>query len=69
MFHIDKTLMNPNIPITIRFTSVLREWLRNKADKEEISFNQMVLLCCKYAMDEEEGPRKIVQPKEHEEKI
>ena len=43
MFSIDKTLINPNMPVTVRFSSVLYEWLRNKADKEEISFNQMVL--------------------------
>lgn len=42
MFSIDKTLINPNMPVTVRFSSVLYEWLRNKADKEEISFNQMV---------------------------
>lgn len=52
MFSIDKTLHNPNMPVTIRFTSILYEWLRHKAEKEGISFNQMVLLCCKYAMDE-----------------
>ena len=37
MFSIDKTLINPNMPVTVRFSSVLYEWLRNKADKEEIS--------------------------------
>ena len=50
MFSIDKTLINPNMPVTVRFSSVLYEWLRNKADKEEISFNQMVLQCCKYVI-------------------
>ena len=54
MFSIDKTLINPNMPVT-----VLYEWLRNKADKEEISFNQMVLQCCKYVMDEEERNAEI----------
>ena len=55
MFHIDKTILNPNISVTIRFTSILHEWLHKKADKEQISFNQMVLLCCKYVMDEEKA--------------
>ena len=55
MFHIDKTILNPNISVTIRFTSILHEWLHKKADKEQISFNQMVLLCCKYVMDEEQA--------------
>lgn len=27
MFHIDKTLLNPNIPVTIRFTQQLIDWL------------------------------------------
>ena len=56
MFSIDKTLINPNMPVTVRFSSVLYEWLRNK---EEISFNQMVLQCCKYVMDEEERNAEI----------
>ena len=43
----------------LQFSSVLYEWLRNKADKEEISFNQMVLQCCKYVMDEEERNAEI----------
>ena len=51
--------VNPNMPVTVRFSSVLYEWLRNKADKEEISFNQMVLQCCKYVMDEEERNAEI----------
>lgn len=59
MFSINKTLINPNMPVTVRFSSVLYEWLRNKADKEEISFNQMVLQCCKYVMDEEERNAEI----------
>ena len=46
-------------PLAVRFSSVLYEWLRNKADKEEISFNQMVLQCCKYVMDEEERNAEI----------
>lgn len=53
MFKIDKTLLNPNISVTIRFTPILHEWLHKRAEQENISFNQMVLLCCKYVMDEE----------------
>ena len=44
MFSIDKTLINPNMPVTVRFSSVLYEWLRNKADKEEISFNRKYVI-------------------------
>ena len=53
MLNIDKTLLNPNIPVTIRFTPVLHEWLHEKARQEDVSFNQIVLLCCKYVLDEE----------------
>ncbi len=54
MFHVDKALFKPTIPVTIRFTSILHEWLHERAEKEGISLNQMVLLCCKYVMDEEQ---------------
>lgn len=53
MFNIDRTLLNPNISVTVRFTSILHEWLHKRSEQEDISFNQMVLLCCKYVMDEE----------------
>ena len=53
MFKIDKALLNPNISVTIRFTPILHEWLHKRAEQENISLNQMVLLCCKYVMDEE----------------
>lgn len=57
MFNIDKTLLSPNISITVRFTPILHEWLRKRTGQEDISFNQMVLLCCKYVMDEENAGR------------
>ncbi|MCI8533806.1 MAG: toxin-antitoxin system HicB family antitoxin [Lachnospiraceae bacterium] len=55
MFHVDKALYGPNVPVTVRFSPILHQWLREKAAKENISFNQMVLLCCKYVMDEEQA--------------
>ena len=59
MFSIDKTLINPNMPVTVRvYLSSLGTGLI-EADKEEISFNQMVLQCCKYVMDEEERNAEI----------
>lgn len=57
MFNIDKVLLKPNIPITVRFTSILYEWISKKAEEEDLSFNLMVLLCCKYVMDEEKAGR------------
>ncbi|MCI8313422.1 MAG: hypothetical protein HFI12_14625 [Lachnospiraceae bacterium] len=57
MFNIDRVLLKPNIPITVRFTSILYEWLNQKAKEEGLSFNLMVLLCCKYVMDEEKAGR------------
>ncbi|WP_285815031.1 toxin-antitoxin system HicB family antitoxin [Thomasclavelia cocleata] len=52
MFTIDDTLKNPSIPVTIRFTPVLHKWLSETAVKEQVSLNQLVLLCCKYAKEE-----------------
>ncbi len=51
MFHIDKTLLNPNIPVTIRFTQQLIDWLQEVKERENISFNQVVLQCCKNGME------------------
>ena len=51
MFHIDKTFLNPNIPVTIRFTQQLIDWLQEVKERENISFNQVVLQCCKNGME------------------
>ncbi len=61
MMHIDRELLNPVIPRTIRFTSVLFEWLQEVSEREKMSFNQVVLQCCKNCMvedrrDTETGP-------------
>lgn len=55
MFEIERTLLNPNISVKTRFTPILHQWFRKKAAEEELSLNQMVLLCCKYVMDEEKA--------------
>ncbi len=52
MFFVDRTLLKPNIPRTIRFTSILYDWIAEVSEKEGISFNQVVLICCKNAMDQ-----------------
>lgn len=51
MFHIDKEFVHPNIAITVRFTPVLYEWLKSVSERENISFNQLVLQCCKNCME------------------
>lgn len=57
MFRIDKTLLNPNIPITIRFTQKLFDWLQEVKSRENISFNQAVLQCCKNGMESDFAER------------
>lgn len=51
MFKIDNELKNANTPRTIRFTESLFEKLNETASKNNISFNLLVLQCCKYALD------------------
>lgn len=53
MFRVDKALINPNIARTIRFTPTLFEWIKNVSERENMSFNQVVLQCCKNAMEED----------------
>lgn len=50
MFEIDKSLSRPNIPRAIRFTEELFDALLEISEKEEISFNSLVLQCCNYAL-------------------
>lgn len=50
MFEIDKSLSRPNIPRIIRFTEELFDALLEISEKEEISFNSLVLQCCNYAL-------------------
>ena len=52
--HFDKELVNPNISRTIRFTLVLYEWLMQVKEREDVSFNQAVLQCCKNCMKEDQ---------------
>ena len=53
MFKIDRTLLKPNISRTIRFTQLLYEWVQMVSERENISFNQVVLQCCKNGMDDD----------------
>lgn len=53
MFKIDRTLLKPNISRTIRFTQPLYEWVQMVSERENISFNQVVLQYCKNGMDDD----------------
>lgn len=55
MFRIDKVFSKANVPKTIRFTEELDTKLSVLAKGEHISFNELVLRCCQYALDEYEG--------------
>lgn len=51
MFKVNNDFSNTNVPRTIRFTEKLFEELNELAAKNGISFNSLVLQCCKYALD------------------
>lgn len=51
MFKIDSDLKKANVSRTIRFTEPLFEELNRLAVKNDISFNLLVLQCCKYALE------------------
>ncbi len=51
MFKIDNELKSANVPRTIRFTEALFEKLNKTAAENKISFNLLVLQCCKYALE------------------
>lgn len=54
MFKVDNGLKNANISRTVRFTDELFTQLNEYAAKNNVSFNYLVLQCCKYAMEETE---------------
>lgn len=54
MFKINKEFKSANIPRTIRFTESLFEQLNKTAAENDISFNFLVLQCCKYALEHQE---------------
>ena len=51
MFKIDAGLKSANTPRTVRFTEPLFEELNQVAQENNISFNLLVLQCCRYALD------------------
>jgi len=55
MFKIDKKYKSANISRTVRFTEELFEELNKTAQDNNISFNLLVLQCCKYALENMEN--------------
>lgn len=51
MFKIDREFKSANISRTVRFTEPIFERLNKTATENNISFNLLVLQCCKYALD------------------
>lgn len=51
MFKIENEFKSANVSRTVRFTEPLFEKLNKVATENEISFNLLVLQCCKYALD------------------
>ncbi len=59
MFKVDNEFKNINVARTIRFTEKMFEQLNQVAADNNISFNSLVLQCCKYALDNlEKDPTK-----------
>lgn len=55
MFSVDKKLSKSNIARTIRFAEDIFNDLLRISTSEDVSFNQLVLQCCRYALDNYEG--------------
>ena len=52
MFTVNKNLAKCNVARTIRFTENIYGDLLRISESEQVSFNQLVLQCCQYAIDE-----------------
>jgi len=61
MFMIKKSRPEANVPRTIRFTEQLFEDLNEAAAMHEVSFNSLVLQCCRYALDQAEMKSEIIE--------
>ncbi len=51
MLHINNEFSNINVARTIRFTETLYHELTTAANANDVSFNMLVLQCCRYALD------------------
>ena len=54
MFKVESKFKNANVSRTIRFTEDMYEELATLAQQNGISFNNLVLQCCRYALDDME---------------
>ncbi|MCM1416754.1 MAG: hypothetical protein NC430_12635 [bacterium] len=52
MFVVKKPHKKANVPKTIRFTEELNRQIEALALKSEVSFNELVIQCCQYALDQ-----------------
>lgn len=57
MFSVKDEFRGANVPRTIRFTEKMFERLNRFASENDISFNLLVLKCCKYALDNAEDEK------------
>ena len=51
MFIIKEKHKNATIPVSIRFNDDLHAKLKEYGKKHKISFNELVLQCCEYALN------------------
>jgi len=51
MFVIDNQFSNANIARTVRFTEKIFNELNETAEKNGVSFNMLILQCCRYSLD------------------
>ena len=51
VFRLDDVMKSANVGRTIRFTESLFEQLNRLAYENDVSFNSLVLQCCKYALE------------------
>lgn len=54
MFKVQSEYKNANVARTIRFTEAIFNELNIAAGKNDVSFNSLVLQCCKYALSQVE---------------
>ena len=52
MFKVENEFKNANVARTVRFTEPLFERLNRVAAENDVSFNMLVLQCCKYALND-----------------
>lgn len=64
MFQIERDFQGPNMPCTIRFTETLYHRLNSAAVANNVSFNRLVLMCCRYALDHMETNAEPASPAE-----